>query len=232
VQVASAAVLRHKEIATFLRPDRDAGAGTAVQEKIPGWLEQAPTDARSASIRRRRWLKLVVALVVIAVAALGFYFVVIYVPSFPIPAGTVIHLEDNQSAEWSGHPLLCDNRRELSCGPPGWMVAGDLEPRRAQLGSVCCSVARRTGGWKFQLGHVLWAAELGVVPPRRNMRKPAVGHDYDHNDGPACLCVRRTKNGTRDAFERALEADGAGLNHQKSEIRGCAANRGQDAKRK
>src|SRR5438094_5514136 len=92
-----------------------------------------------------------------------------------------------------GHPLLCDNRRELSCGPPGWMVAGDLEPRRAQLGSVCCTVARRTGGWKFQLGHVLWAAELGVVPPRRNMRKPAVGHDYDHNDGPTSLYVRRRK---------------------------------------
>ena len=71
-----------------------------MQEKIPGWLERPATDERSASIRRRRWLKLVEALVVIAVAAFGFYFVVIYVPSFPIPAGTVIHLEDNQSAEW------------------------------------------------------------------------------------------------------------------------------------
>jgi len=96
-----------KEIATFLRPDCDAGAGTAVQEKIPGWLERPPTDARSASIRRRRRLKLVAALVVIAVAALGFYFVVIYVPSFPIPAGTLIHLEDNQSAEWFFRVTRC-----------------------------------------------------------------------------------------------------------------------------
>ena len=37
---------------------------------------------------------------------------------------------------------------------------------------------------------------------------------------------------TRDALETTFEADGAGLNHQKSEIRGCAANWGQDAKRK
>ena len=96
-----------KEIATFLRPDRDAGAGTALQEKIPGWLEQAPTDARSASIRRRRRLKLIAALVVIAVAALGFYVAVVYVPSFPIPAGTLIHLEDNQSAEWFFQVARC-----------------------------------------------------------------------------------------------------------------------------
>ena len=117
-----------------------------------------------------------------------------------------------------GHPLLCDNRRELSRGPPGWMVAGDLEPWRAQPRSVCCSVARRTGGWKFQLGHVLRAAELGVVPPRRNMRKPAVSHDHNHSDGPAGLYVRRRKNATRDALETTFEANGVEDNHQKSGI--------------
>src|SRR6059036_1814411 len=53
------------------------GLGRRFKRKFRAGSNGPPTDARSASIRRRRWLKLVVALVVIAVAALGFYFVVI-----------------------------------------------------------------------------------------------------------------------------------------------------------
>src|SRR5206468_5870699 len=49
------------------------GLGRRFKRKFRAGSNGPPTDARSASIRRRRWLKLVVALVVIAVAALGFY---------------------------------------------------------------------------------------------------------------------------------------------------------------
>src|SRR5436309_3633239 len=42
-----------------------------------------------------------------------------------------------------GHPLLCDNRRELSCGPPGWMVAGTWSLGAHNLGACA---AQSPGG--------------------------------------------------------------------------------------
>ncbi len=74
-----------------------------------GASEETPQAADRTRRRRmnRQRLGWLVVLAVVVSLVLAFYFVFVYVPSFPIAAGTVVHLEGNQTAEWYFRVTRC-----------------------------------------------------------------------------------------------------------------------------
>lgn len=73
----------------------------------PGAMSAEPAPAsplRASTWKRRGWAVPLIAVIIVAAVVLAAYYAFIVVPPpvprLPIPAGTVLHLEDNQTVEW------------------------------------------------------------------------------------------------------------------------------------